>query len=116
MEITYNQKEFNKWNNLRDLLRTAKSDKDYHSIIEICTKILELSHSNKWIGILDGLFYKELGNAYLKIGENQNAITNFLKAKDFFILYRKNNKLSKPDDWLKDIELLEKKIEKIQNT
>ena len=116
MGTTYNQKEFNKWNTFRELLRTAKSEKDYYSIIEICSRILELSQANKWIGILDGLFYKELGNAYLKIGENQNAVTYFVKAKDFFIQYRKNNKLSKPDDWLKDIELLEKKISKIKNT
>ena len=68
-----------------------------------------------FIGIVVALFYKEIGNAFLRLDNKELAISNFQKARIEFINYRNSHVLSKPSDWLKDIEIIEKRLEKLSS-
>lgn len=104
---------FNQWQELREQYRQCKKNKDYSNVIHYCEQIIELDKKAKFIEIMVPLFEKDTGDAYLKCGNRHMARKHFILAVNGFKEYRKNNALSSPDDWLKDIERLQKKIDKI---
>jgi tetratricopeptide (TPR) repeat protein len=105
--------EFLEWTLLREKFREAKRDKNYQQIIDTCHSIIKLDERARFIEIMTPLFYKDAGRAYLKLGEKQKALHHFQTAKSQFIEYRHNHKLSHPDDWLRDINFIEKTIQKL---
>ncbi len=108
-----NEKLFNKWITLREQYRYSKKDKDYNTIISISEQIIELDKTAKFIKIMVPLFHKDIGEANMKKGNTEEGKKSFQLAVDGFKQYRNDNRLNKPDDWLKDIEKLERKIKKI---
>tara|TARA_R110001583_G_scaffold180944_1_gene338113 strand:- start:97 stop:435 length:339 start_codon:yes stop_codon:yes gene_type:complete len=108
------QKKFNEWQNLRVTLKEAKKEKDFKKIVNICEDIIAIDKEAPFIQIMAPLFYKEKGIAYLKLGDHESALSSFELSQSGFINYRSNNELSSPDDWLKDISTLEKKINKLR--
>ncbi len=113
--MMFDEIKFNKWQTLRNALKVAKKEKDFARVISICDEIIALDKEAPFIQIMTPLFYKEKGAAYLKLGDEHGALTSFELSKIGFIDYRKRNQLSSPDDWLKDIAILEKKILKLSN-
>ncbi|MCK4881879.1 MAG: hypothetical protein KAS92_02515 [Candidatus Omnitrophica bacterium] len=114
MKSKWDDSLFNAWLKLREAFRNAKKDKNYNNIIQIGLDILKLDKTAKFIGIMTPLFNKDIANSYLKINDNENALKYYKLSLNGFIEYRKNNTLNKPTDWLKDIEILEKKINKLK--
>lgn len=110
----FDQKKFDHWQALRSSFKEAKKEKDFEKVIRICKEIITLDAEAAFICIMKPLFYKEIGSAYLKLDNKELAANNLETARDEFINYRKTNPLNKPDDWLKDIEALNKKIEKLR--
>ena len=113
MSVKFDQKKFDQWQELRKTLKEVKRLKDYQRVVEICNKIIVLDSSAKFIQIMTPLFFKEMGAAYEKLGEKENAREAYESARDGFMEHRKHNSLRSPDDWLKDIQSLEKKIGKL---
>lgn len=109
----FNQKKFNQWQELRKQFKDAKLNKNLDQVIKLSKEIVELDQTAKFICIMTPLFYKEIGSAYEKLGDPTNAVESYRQARDGFVEYRKSNELNKPDDWLKDIQMLDKKIEKL---
>ena len=115
MSTSWDQKKFDRWQELRKTLKEHKRAKDYEQVIEVAGKIIDLDNEAKFIQIMTPLFYKEIGTAREKLGEISKAIENYQLAVDGFIKYRESNILNKQDDWLKDIQSLNKKIERLQS-
>jgi hypothetical protein len=113
MNNKFDQKLFDEWLSLRKQLAEAKHSKNHENIIKLCLAILSLNDRAKFIKIMTPLFYKEIANSYLKLNDYANALHYLETARDDFIAYRQNNNLDNPDDWLKDINTLEKDIDKI---
>jgi tetratricopeptide (TPR) repeat protein len=114
MSVKFDQKKFDQWQELRKTLKEAKRSKAYERVVELCNKIIGLDKSARFIQIMTPLFFKEMGVAYSKLGENENALEAYKSARDGFMEYRKHNNLHSPDDWLKDIQSLDKKIGKLE--
>ena len=115
MSGKFDQKVFEQWLSLRETLKVEKRDKNYSQIIKVSLQILDLDRKAKFIGIMVPIFLKEIGNAYLKLGNVSSAIEYLQLAKDGLAKYRATEKLSHPDDWLKDINSLEKNILKLRS-
>ncbi|MHC8382665.1 hypothetical protein [Pseudomonas sp. LB3P14] len=113
MSASFNQKIFDRWQELRKALKEYKGAKDYDQVIEVASKIIVLDKEAKFIRIMTPLFYKEIGTACEKLGESDKAVENYRLAVEGFNRYRESNELNKPDDWLKDIQSLNKKIERL---
>lgn len=109
----WDQKAFNEFLKLRDELKEAKRAKNHLDIIAMCDAILELEKRAKFIQIFTPLFHKELGSAYMSLNELQKAADHFDLAKAGYFEQRTKS-LNKPDDWLKDIGICEKKLALVQ--
>jgi len=103
---------FNTWLKLHDKYRQAKKNKDLKEIINSCEQIIELDLKAKSIKIMVPIFQKEIGDAYAKLGNNKLAKSYYLYAIEGF-KKKRESPLNKPDDWLKDIEVLQNKINKL---
>jgi hypothetical protein len=114
MSVKFDQKKFDQWQELRKALKEAKRSKEYQRVVEICNKIIALDSSAGFIQIMTPLFFKEMGAAYEKLCERENAREAYKSACDGFMEHRKHNNLHSPDDWLKDIQSLERKIGKLE--
>ncbi|OHD19692.1 MAG: hypothetical protein A2086_01650 [Spirochaetes bacterium GWD1_27_9] len=113
MNNNWNDELFNEWLSLREKFRKAKKDKNYNEVIKICENIIILDKNAKFIKIMVPLFQKEIGNAHLKLGNNKDAKGYYNLAIEGFKLYRKEKSLKNSNDWLKDIDLLENKLKKL---
>jgi hypothetical protein len=107
----FDQKVLNEFISLRNRVRDAKRAKQYSEVIVLCVAVLEIDNRARFLKILTPLFLKHIGDAYLKLQEQTKALEFFTLARDGYLNLRKTQKLNRPDDWLKDIEILEKKIE-----
>ncbi|RFA27313.1 hypothetical protein CAI21_14850 [Alkalilimnicola ehrlichii] len=114
MAVKFDQEKFDQWQELRKNLKEAKRSKAYEQVIGLCKEIIGLDRSAKFIQIMTPLFFKEMGAAYEKVGEEDSALEAYKAARDGFLKYREHNNLHSPDDWLKDIQALEKKIGKLE--
>jgi tetratricopeptide (TPR) repeat protein len=115
MSASWDQNKFDRWQELRKCLKERKRAKEYAQVIEAAEKIIDLDKKAPFIRIMTPLFHKEIGAACEKLGDLNKAIKNYQLAVDGFEEYRESNDLNKPDDWLKDIQSLSKKIERLQS-
>lgn len=90
-----------------------KRVKDHNQVIEVASKIIALDKEAKFIRIMTPLFYKEIGTACENLGESDKAVENYRLAVEGFNRCRESNDLNKSDDWLKDTQSLNKKIERL---
>lgn len=109
----WDEKKFQEWLVLREKYRAFKREKDWEGLIAVCQLIIELDSEAKFISIMTPLFYKDMAKAFQKLGQNNQALKYYQMAKERFLKYRAENKLNQPDDWLKDISIIEKKILKL---
>lgn len=115
MSESWDQNKFDRWQELRRSLKECKREKEYAQVIEVAEKIIDLDKEAPFIRIMTPLFYKEIGVACEKLGDLNDAIKNYQLAEDGLKKYRESNELNKPDDWLKDIQSLSRKIERLQS-
>ena len=113
MTTPWNEEAFSRWQTLRKELKQYKRAKEYKNIIDTAKEIIEISKRAESIKIMEPLFYKEIGMAHEKMGEKNEAIENYRLAAEGFAAHRKFNEVNKSDDFLKDIQSLEKKIRKL---
>ena len=109
----YDGKEFKKWLKLRGDFENYKRKHNWAGVVSVCNEIIQLDKENKFICIMVPLFYKDMAHAYEKMGEISNALNHYQLAKDGLLKYRSEQKLSKPDDWLDAIAIIDRKIEKL---
>lgn len=115
MSASWDQKKFDRWQELRKSLNECKRAKEYSQIVEVAEKIIDLDKEAPFIRIMTPLFYKEIGAAFEKLGDLIEAIRNYQLAVNGFKQYRESNELNKPEDWLKDVQSLSKKIERLKS-
>lgn len=108
------EEQFAQWNELRGHFKRAKSNKDYQSVINTGLKIIELGESVPKLGIMTALFERDTADAYLKTGNISLATLYYEKAVKSFEKYRVTQRLHNPDDFLSDIEAVQKKLNKLK--
>ncbi len=108
MDNLWNDSLFDEFILLRDELRAAKREKNYQHVLSLGQRILELDKSAQFLRIATPVFLKDMGNACIKLGDNTAAIKHFKDAIE------KLTKLKgQSEDWKKEIDVIEKKIEKL---
>jgi hypothetical protein len=111
--VSNSEENFQLWITLRNDFRKAKKEKNYKDIIYYANKIIELDRKEKSIGIMVSIFLKDIGDAEYKLMNVAESIKYFELAIKSFQEYRATHKLNKPDDFLKDIQVVENKIKKV---
>jgi tetratricopeptide (TPR) repeat protein len=106
--------QFDRWLQLRALLKEAKKKKDYLEIINAAENIIQLDKVAKHIRIMTPIFYKEIGEAYYKLGNIERSYIFLQQSITGFKDYRLTHQLNKPDDWIKEITVLTRKVMKIE--
>ena len=107
---------FNQWLELRNSHTTAKRNKDFQAVIDLSKKIIAHSIKAPEIRIMAALFHKDIADSYVRLNDTPSAIAACREAIASFKHYRATERLSKPDDFLSDIEKLQKKLEKLENS
>jgi hypothetical protein len=106
---------FKQWLDLRNAFKANKKIKNWSNVINICNVIIQLDSQAKFIGIMVPIFYKEMANAYEKNCDISNAIKFYSLARDGFIKYHAEKSLRSSNDWLPDIDKIDKKIIKLSS-
>ncbi|MDR0472358.1 MAG: hypothetical protein LBH43_01620 [Treponema sp.] len=103
------------WNKLREIFKNAKKEKDYNKIIEIGKTIIDFDSYAKDIGVFTPLFEKDIADAYLKLGQKDEAIVHFQSAIKGYKADQKERagKWKQNGTWQKDIDRLEAKVQKL---
>ena len=110
MSQAWNEKKFDEFIILRDELRLAKREKRYQDVIAFGIKIIEIDKNLKSLNICTPIFIKDMGTAFLRLGDIKSSLNCFVLARNEFIKYRESD-----SEWQKDIDVLERKIKKIQS-
>ena len=110
----WNDALFNRWQELRKSHKEAKRAKDHRAVIKIGAEIIELAGRAPFIGILVAVFQKDAGDAYVKLDDAPTAIVSYGQAIQSFEAHRAAGQLRSPDDFLADIEKLQKKLAKLK--
>lgn len=114
MQDDWNDALFQKWLHLRTDFKNNKKNKKWINLVNNCNDIIQLSSKAKFIGIMIPIFYKEAANAYEKINDITNALKFYSLAKEAFINYRATNALKNRNDWLADIDIIDKRISRLR--
>ncbi len=108
------EKQFAQWLKLRGHFKQVKRNKDYQSVIDTGLKIIDLGKRTPKLGIMTALFERDIAEAYMKLGNASQAIVYFEKAIKSFKKYRTSQKLRDPNDFISDIETIQKKLNKLK--
>jgi len=107
MNEPWNQKLFDEFRTVRDAMRDAKREKDHSQVITLGRRIVQIDQEMPGLGIALGIFMRDMGDAYVELGQKADAMVYYRGAVSAF----KKAKKAKPDDWEKDIARLEKKMQ-----
>ena len=106
---------FQNWISLRAKFRSAKREKDHPAIIAIGMDVIALSERASFIGIVNALFEYDIAEAHIKSGDTLAAVKYYRRSLDSFQVFRSTKKLRNPDDFLSDIEKIQKKLMKLED-
>lgn len=109
-----NRKQKAELDDLRDKLNKAVRRKDWEAAAEACRGIIALDARAKGLNIMVCLYHKDLGEAYLKLLEYEKAHESFKTAYDGLVEYRATHKLKYPEDWLNELKVIERLIDKVE--
>lgn len=109
-----NKKNEIKLKALRDKLNTAVRNKDFDIAIETCQEIIAFAERAKEMKIMTCLYYKDMGEAYLKLHEFEKAHESFKTAHAGLTEYRNTQKLKFPEDWLAELTVIQRLIDKVE--
>ncbi len=115
MASSDNKKQQAELQALRDKLNDADHRKEYDIVVECCLAILALDARAKPLKILAFLYYKDLGQAYIRLHEYEKALESFNTARDGLLHHRATQKLKFPEDWLAELKVIERLIHKTEN-
>lgn len=101
-----------KWNDLRERLRVANASKDHAQIVTICDEVLTFSSRNRDVAIVDWMFDKRAAKSHADQNRFPEAVARIERAIVGCEGYRATQALSKPDDFVKDIETMRKSRER----
>jgi tetratricopeptide (TPR) repeat protein len=99
---------------LYDKVNNASRRKDYALVIEACREIIALDARAKALNIHAFMFWKDMGEAQVKLQEYAAALECFEKARVGVIEHRATKKLKFPEDWLNELAAIEKLIVKTE--
>lgn len=99
-----------RWLALREEFRAAKRAKDWERVVAACDAILQHSAANRKLSIVDWLFAKDRAVALARMNRHQEAIDWYRRAIAGCKKYRATQRLREPDDFLKHVEMMEKRI------
>lgn len=108
MSDQWNTKIFEEFILLRDNLRAAKRDKNYQHVLSLGQQILELDRSAKFLKIATPIFLKDMGNTCVKLDDNVAAMKYFKEALERFTELK-----GQSGDWQNEIDVIERKLEKL---
>lgn len=111
-----NRKQVGELKELREKLNTANRKKDYPTAVEACLEIIALDKRAKALNIMACLYYKDLGEAYLKLLEYEKAVESLKIAHAGVLEWRATRKLKFPEDWLAELSNIERLIQRIEAT
>ncbi|HAL36895.1 MAG TPA: hypothetical protein DCP03_01735 [Polaromonas sp.] len=111
MNQQWSEKLFNDFIQLRDALRAAKRDKNYQNVLSLGMQILELDNAAGFLEISTPIFLTAMAEACIKLGSNTAAEKYFMAAKNKFTELK-----IKSNDWQKYIDVIDRKLEKLQAT
>lgn len=109
-----NKKNEIKLKEMRDKLNTAVRNKDFDIAVETCQEIIAFAAKAKEMNIIVPLYYKDMGEAYLKLLEYEKAHESFKTAHAGLTEYRKTQKLKFPEDWLAELTVIQRLIDKVE--
>lgn len=111
----HNQKHLTELKNLRETMNKADRKKDYPAVVEACQKIIAMANSTN-LDIMVCLYHKDLGEAYLKLLEYEKAVDSLNTAREGLIEHRATKKLKFEDEWIRELNAIEKLIHRIEKT
>ena len=109
-----NKKQKAELDALRKKLNDSVRRKDYEAAAQACRDIIALDARAKGLKIMACLYHKDLGEAYLKLLEYEKAYDSFKTAHAGLVQYRATEKLKFPDDWLNELKVIERLIDKVE--
>ena len=104
-------RNFAEFTSLREKAKEPRKNKQYKRCIDIYRTQLELSKKAPEIGIVDFLIFKQIALAHERIGQYAEAIKPYETAINLCHEFRRNENLANPDDFIRDIEVMNRKVE-----
>lgn len=101
---------FEEFTKLRDSLRAAKREKNYQQVLSLGLSILELDKSAGFLKIVTATFLKDMAEACIRLDDKDSAVRYLKESRDQF----KKMQLIRPGYWQKDIEMIDRKLEKLE--
>ena len=99
---------------LRDSFREVKAARQFEEVIRLGTVILAFANEKPDLRISKWAFRKDMGEAYLKLGDNASALSCFeLVMEDYQLGLMKSHEWHKAG-WEKSIAVLTRKIERLK--
>jgi hypothetical protein len=114
MRPSDNKRHISELKSLRDKLNKADRVKDYPTVVDACLAIIELGTRDKGLNVMVCLYHKDLGEAYLKLLEYEKAVDSLRTAREGLIEHRATKKMKFEDEWLRELVLIEKLIQRIE--
>lgn len=108
------EKRHKRWIELRAEFQAHKREKEWASVVKACEKIVKYAEKNPDLSIVTWLFMKHRANALEKQDLLEKAIQGFEDAIRGCEHYRATESLREPDDFLKDIGIMQRKIEQLK--
>lgn len=106
MNEQWNDEVFREFIRLRDALRAAKKEKNYQHVRSFGMSILDLDKRAGFLKIATHVFLKDMAEACIKLGDTTTAVEYLMAAM---------NKLKEhPAEWQKDIEVIKRRLDKLQ--
>ena len=97
-----------RWNRLRERLAEASAAKAHVEIVGICDEVLSFAAAHPAIGVVEWMFHKRAAKGLAALGRMPEAMARIEDAIAECKRYRATAKLSKPDDFLRDVGTLER--------
>lgn len=94
---------------LRNALRAAKREKNHQQVLSLELSIIELDKTAGFLKIATPIFLKDMAEACIRLGDTTSAINYLMAARDKF-----KERQFQPQDWQKDIEVIDRKLEKLK--
>jgi hypothetical protein len=109
--VRWNQEAFAEFTRLRDAFRAAKKGKNLQEVLSIGAKIIDLDKAAPTLQIAAGIVLKDMAAAAYRLGDAAAAVTYWTAARAKLIDLKQQ-----PGEWQKDIEAIDKKLEKLKGS
>ena len=109
MSDQWDDRLFQDFIRLRDALRAAKKAKEYRRVLSLGLSILELDKTATFLRIATPVFLKDMAEACIGLSDITSAIGYLIAARSGLKERQVN-----PGDWRKDIEVIDRKLEKLK--